>query len=99
YSLTLHDALPISKLSELLGKMDEAKELYRLVLKHHRQESDLRKIELHYDSLTVNDKEYYVPLEYYYELISYREQVETLRPPRGDRKSTRLNSSHVKTSY
>ncbi len=73
----------LAKLSELLGKMDEAKELYRLVLKHHRQEADLRKIELHYDSLTVNDKDYYVPLEYYYELISYREQVDTLRPPRG----------------
>lgn len=73
----------LAKLSELLGKMEEAKDLYRLVLKHHRKEDDLRKIELHYDSLSVNDKDYYVPLDYYYELVSYREEVDTLRPPRG----------------
>lgn len=73
----------LAKLSELLGHLEEAKELYKIVLKHHRKESDLRKIELHYDSLAVNDKDYYVPLEYYYELISYRQEVDTLRPPRG----------------
>ena len=73
----------LAKLSELLGHMDEAKKLYRLVLKHHRKENDIRKIELHFDSLTVNDQDYYVPLDYYYELISYRKEVDTLRPPRG----------------
>lgn len=73
----------LAKLSEILGKMEEAKELYKIVLKHHRIENDIRKIELHYDSLTVNDKDYYVPIEYYYELISYRQEVDTLRPPRG----------------
>lgn len=73
----------LAKLSELLGNIDEAKKLYKIVLKHHRKENDIRKIELHYDSLTINDQDYYVPLDYYYELISYRQEVDTLRPPRG----------------
>lgn len=73
----------LAKLSELLGHIDDAKKLYKIVLKHHRKENDIRKIELHYDSLTINEQEYYVPLDYYYELISYRQEVDTLRPPRG----------------
>lgn len=85
----------LAKLSELLGHLDEAKNLYRLVLKHHRKENDIRKIELHFDSLTVNDQDYYVPLDYYYELISYRKEVDTLRPPRGLKinMGTEINSS------
>ena len=27
--------------------------------------------------------EIYVPIEYYYELVDYRKEVDTLRPPRG----------------
>ena len=73
----------LAKLSELLGNLEEAKRYYRLVLKHHRKESDIRKVELHFDSLTVNEKDYYVPIDYYYELISFRQEVDTLRPPRG----------------
>ncbi|GAA0890851.1 hypothetical protein GCM10009122_05300 [Fulvivirga kasyanovii] len=73
----------LAKLTEIYGNYDEAKLLYKLVLKHHRSDIDIRKIELHYDSLTINDKDYYVPLEYYYELVDYRKEVDTLRPPRS----------------
>jgi len=73
----------LAKLTESRGNHDEAKLLYKLVLKHHRQDIDISKVELHYDSITKNDKDYYVPLEYYYELVDYRKEVDTLRPPRG----------------
>ncbi|ELR72742.1 Outer membrane lipoprotein omp16 precursor [Fulvivirga imtechensis AK7] len=73
----------LAKLTEIYGNYDEAKLLYKLVLKHHREDIDIRSIELYYDSLTTNDKDYYVPLEYYYELVDYRKEVDTLRPPRS----------------
>ena len=73
----------LAKLTETYGNLDEAKLLYKLVLKHHRADIDISSIELHYDSLTENDKNYYVPLDYYYELVDYRKEVDTLRPPRS----------------
>ncbi|MFA0960846.1 OmpA family protein [Roseivirga sp. BDSF3-8] len=73
----------LAKLTELFGDMEEAKAWYRLVLRHHRSDLDIKSIELYYDSLTVNDKQYYVPLDYYYELVEFRKSVDTLRPPRG----------------
>lgn len=72
----------LAKMVELFDDIELAKSLYRLVLKHHRG-GDVKNIELYYDSLTVNDKDYYVPLEYYYELVEYRKLVDTLIPPHG----------------
>ncbi|AHM62146.1 ompa/motb domain protein [Flammeovirgaceae bacterium 311] len=73
----------LAKLTELLGNPDEARMYYRLVLKHHRSDIDLRKVELHYNELNKNEADLYVPLEYYYELVDYRRQVDTLMPPRS----------------
>lgn len=73
----------LAKLTELLGNPDEAKMYYRLVLKHHRNDIDLRTVELHYNELNKNEADLYVPLEYYYELVDYRRQVDTLMPPRS----------------
>jgi len=73
----------LAKLTELFGDLEEAKHLYRMVLKHHRSDIDVRTIELYYDSLTVNEQIYYVPIEYYYELVDFRKEVDTLQPPRG----------------
>ncbi|WP_246206000.1 OmpA family protein [Fulvivirga aurantia] len=73
----------LAKLTETYGNYFEAKLLYKLVLKHHRDDIDIKTIELYYDSLTTNDQDYYVPLEYYYELVDYRKEVDTLRPPRS----------------
>ena len=70
----------LAKLTELFGNLDGARQLYKLVLKHHRSDIDLAKIELYYDSLNTHN---FVPLEYYYELVEYRKEVDTLRPPRG----------------
>ncbi len=72
-----------AKLTELRGDVSKAKAIYRLVLKHHRNEQDLKKIFDKLDSLSVNEKDYFVPLEHYYELVEFRKQVDTLIPPRG----------------
>ena len=73
----------LAKLTELLGEAEDARMYYRLVLKHHRNDIDIRKIELHYQDINQNQEDLYVPLEYYYELVDYRRQVDTLLPPRS----------------
>ena len=73
----------LGKLTEVFGNLSEAKLLYKLVLKHHREDIDIRSIELYYNQLTENDQDYFVPLDYYYELVDYRKEIDTLRPPRS----------------
>ncbi|MDJ1495599.1 OmpA family protein [Cytophagaceae bacterium DM2B3-1] len=71
----------LGRMSEQAKDIGQAKFLYRLVLKHHR--GDIKVLEQHYDSLTSTEKDYYVPLEYYYELVEFRKSVDTLLPPVG----------------
>ncbi len=73
----------LAKLTELFGGFDEAKSLYRLVLRHHHIGINMKEIELYYDSLNDQEAAEYVPLDYYYELVEYRKLIDTLRPPRG----------------
>ena len=72
-----------AKLTELYGDAEDSKMLYRLVLKHHREDIALDELEIYYDSISKNELRKYVPIEYYYELIDYRRNVDTLAPPRG----------------
>jgi len=71
----------LGQLYEKVGQEEKAKELYRLVLKHHR--SDIREVTSHYDSLDQSTKDYYVPLDYYYEMVEYRKSIATFKPPKG----------------
>lgn len=73
----------LAKLTEIFGDQDEARHLYNLALKHYRNNVDVNEIDLFYDSLASLTKDYYVPIDYYYELVNYRMLVDTLRPPRG----------------
>ncbi|MCC5920639.1 MAG: OmpA family protein [Cyclobacteriaceae bacterium] len=73
----------LAKLAELYGDPEEAVFLYKIALRHHRENIDLRMIEVYFDEAQVEKKEDYVPIEYYYELVEYRKQIDTLRPPRG----------------
>lgn len=73
----------LAKLTEVYGNHDEAILLYKLVLRHHRKDADLSDIRVDFDAAAVNDQEYYVPLKYYYELVDYRKEIDTLRPPRS----------------
>ena len=73
----------LAQLSEKHGAAGEAVLLYRLVLKHHRQNVDIKKVKSEYDTITKNQKDYYVPLEEYYNLVDLRKEIDTLRPPHG----------------
>lgn len=73
----------LAKLSQKYGPKGESILLYKLVLKHHRVENDLKKVQQEYDTLMINEKDYYVPIEEYYKLVAYRKEIDTLRPPQG----------------
>jgi hypothetical protein len=73
----------LAKLSEKYGQKGEAVLLYKLVLKHHRDNINRQQVQAQFDSLTINEKDYYVPLKEYYQLVEYRKEIDTLRPPHG----------------
>lgn len=73
----------LAKMTELLGDPEEAKTLYRMVLRHHYKGINIKEIELYYDSLNRQAAEQFVPIDYYYELVEHRKLIDTLRPPRG----------------
>ena len=73
----------LAKLSEKHGAPGESVLLYKLVLKHYRKNTDIHKVRVEYDSVALEKKEDYVPLQQYYELVAYRKEIDTLRPPQG----------------
>ncbi len=73
----------LAKLSEKLGPPGEAVLLYKLVLKHHKQNIDEKQVRREFDTLTRNQTDLYVPLKQYYDLVAFRKEIDTLRPPQG----------------
>lgn len=73
----------LARLAQTHGHPGEAILLYKLVLKHHPKNVNPKKVKQEYDTLTKNEKDYYVSLQYYYELVEYRKEIDTLRPPQG----------------
>jgi len=71
----------LAQLSKKYGPRGEAILLYKLALKHHQQGIDMNDIYAQYDTLELDKKKYYVPLDFYYELVNYRKEIDTLRPP------------------
>lgn len=73
----------LAKLSETNGQRGEALLLYKLVLKHHQQGLDIKNVYASYQQLDPDKKENYVPLDFYYQLVEYRKDIDTLRPPKS----------------
>jgi outer membrane protein OmpA-like peptidoglycan-associated protein len=73
----------LAKLSTRYGTPGESVLLYKLLLKHHRHPVNRKKVKEEFDTLTRNEADYYVPLNEYYELVEYRKEIDTLRPPHG----------------
>ncbi|SFF14310.1 OmpA family protein [Thermoflexibacter ruber] len=71
----------LARLSEYLGKKDVAKDVYRLIIKHYR--GDIQEAKRRYDSLSRLEKDLYVELDRYYEMVELRKHVDTLKPPMG----------------
>lgn len=62
-------------------RQELAKAYFRLALKHHR--TDIRRVQLYYDSLEQKTAILYVPLNMYYELVEYRKNINTFHPPKN----------------
>lgn len=73
----------LAKLAEKYGPPGESVLLYKLVLKHYRKNTDISRVRQEFDSITADQQDNYVPLQQYYELVSYRKEIDTLRPPQG----------------
>ncbi|SHH28397.1 WD40-like Beta Propeller Repeat [Chryseolinea serpens] len=73
----------LARLSQKLGPAGESVLLYKLVLKHLPQTLDGKEVKREFDTLTRNETDLYVPLKEYYELVAYRKEIDTLRPPQG----------------
>lgn len=73
----------LAQLYEMMGEKDKARAMYRLVLKHHRDNVNPDTVRHYYMALERDDKSSYIPLEYYYKLVEFRRNIDTLRPPTG----------------
>ena len=73
----------LARLSQKIGPPGEAVLLYKLVLKHLPQTIDGKQVKSEFDTLSKNETDLYVPLAQYYELVNYRKEIDTLRPPQG----------------
>ena len=73
----------LAKLEEAKGDSAVAVGLYKLVLKHYTDGMMAKFARKNLEKFKIEQKDDYVPLEYYYELVEYRKEIDTLRPPRG----------------
>lgn len=89
----------LAKLSEKYGPPGESILFYKLVLKHHQQGIDITKVRQEYDVLTQKQKDFYVPLKQYYELVEYRKEIDTLRPPHGVLLNMGISVNSSKADY
>jgi outer membrane protein OmpA-like peptidoglycan-associated protein len=71
----------LAPLSEKFGRKGEAVLLYKLILKHHQQGINIKELYTRYNALETDKKENYVDLNFYYKLVDYRKEIDTLRPP------------------
>lgn len=75
--------LQLAELSRQHGPKGEAILLYRLLLKHYPGGRESQRIQADYDTLNKPNRDLYVPLQQYYELVEFRKEIDTLRPPQG----------------
>ena len=73
----------LAQLEEKQGDTTAAIAIYKLVLKHYTEGMHAQHARQSLNEFGIEKKEDYVPLKYYYELVEYRKEIDTLRPPRG----------------
>jgi hypothetical protein len=83
FSTDFNLLLDFAELSKKYGQPGEAVLLYKLILKHFPRELDPRKVKSDFDTLNKATADLYVPLQQYYELVAFRTEIDTLRPPHG----------------
>jgi outer membrane protein OmpA-like peptidoglycan-associated protein len=75
--------LEFAELSKTFGPAGESILLYKLLLKHYPAGGNPAKVRAEFDTLNKRNADLYVPLKDYYELVEYRKEIDTLRPPHG----------------
>jgi len=83
FSLDANMIWELARVSEKVGPAGEAILLYKLALKHHEPNAEQKQIQNEFDTLYKNQRDLYVPLKQYYELVAFRKEIDTLRPPQG----------------
>ncbi|WPP49548.1 OmpA family protein [Catalinimonas niigatensis] len=73
----------LAALEEARGDTLAAIQLYKLVLKHYQEGVELGLVQDQMKKLLLENKDDFVPLKYYYELVEFRKEIDTLRPPQG----------------
>lgn len=73
----------LGQLYEVLGYQNKAVATFQLVLKNNPGNQDAEVLQHFNNWDRFVQKNYYVPLETYYELVSFRQNIDTLIPPRS----------------
>ncbi len=83
FSRDINLLVDLAGLSIRHGQSGEAILWYKLLLKHYPADPRATQLRSQFDSLNRNKADLYVPLREYYELVEYRKEIDTLRPPQG----------------
>ncbi len=89
----------LAKLSKQYGQPGEAILLYKLAIKHYQEGINVDDIYAQYDSIEPDKKRYFVPLSYYYELVDYRKEIDTLKPPHAVLENMGESINSLKPDY
>ncbi len=82
----IQDGQLIWKLGLLAEEFDDnvlALQVYGLAIKNYRLGHEIPDLKIRYEAINENNVRSYVPLKYYYELVNYRSQIDTLIPQNG----------------
>lgn len=83
FSRDINLLVDLAGLSIKHGQSGEAILWYKLLLKHYPADARAQQMRSQFDSLNRKKADLYVPLREYYELVEYRKEIDTLRPPHG----------------
>ncbi|WMJ72813.1 OmpA family protein [Cytophagaceae bacterium ABcell3] len=74
----------LGQLYEVTGDKEKAKFIYTIALKNTPNKGEDERVKQYFSNWDRNiEKNFYVPLEEYYELVDYRRNIDTLRPPKS----------------
>ncbi|MEX2590545.1 MAG: OmpA family protein, partial [Chitinophagales bacterium] len=71
----------LGQLYEKNNEIEHAKWIYRILLKNIKEDAD--KVRKNFEAYNPEKPSDYVPIDYYYELVEYRRQIDTIQPPQG----------------
>lgn len=83
FSIDIHILWKLGQLYEVLGHKEKAAAVYRVVLKNHDGRTVTDVVQQFTNWERYVEKNYFVPLNVYYQLVDVRKSIDTLVPPRS----------------